>query len=550
MFTGPGRCAKAIASRGDRGACGKAGRASKTARCASREIASLRAASKSSPKAEEIQALLPDVVIYWNAVHTALADHEFFKPNEIDAAKGLLDEGLARARALQKGEAPWTTQHGLVVRGYVSRLDGSVQPYGLVLPKSYTKEGDRKFRLDFWFHGRGETLSEVNFLRDREGTSELLRRPTRSSCIRTVVIATPTSSPAKLTPSRRSIPSGRDIASTTIALSSAVFRWEVPRPGTWPSTIPIAGRRPIPAPGSRKLPRLLRFSTRSRSLPRGGRSSFITSTTARTGPTTCGTVPPWPTPVKSIHKSRRPTSWPKPSRSKGSIWCISSGRRRSTRTILRPGSKSNGEFPPWPQRGGRRYSGNGPFHDLYAALQQMCLGHRRRSRSPLGGSEDRSASRTRTRATWSAPKTSKPSRSSCRTRTARPLRFLPCCISRRCGCALGQDQGGRTQYGGRRDFGRSELGGSHLHSKSGGAWVAGSLRRDAPQKARSARADRRRFYGQFSVCAADGKSGEFAGRGMGPERNETSHYGMAAAVSRRTARQGRQGRHAQAILPR
>ncbi len=132
------------------------------------EIESLRTTANSSPKAEEIQALIPDVVIYWNAVHTALADHEFFKPNEIDAAKALLDEGLARARALQKGEAPWTTQHGLVVRGYVSRLDGSVQPYGLVVPKSYAKEGDRKFRLDFWFHGRGETLSEVNFLRDRE----------------------------------------------------------------------------------------------------------------------------------------------------------------------------------------------------------------------------------------------------------------------------------------------------------------------------------------------------------------------------------------------
>ena len=54
------------------------------------------------------------------------------------------------------------------MRGYVSRLDGSVQPYGLVVPESYAKDGQRKYRLDFWFHGRGETLSEVNFLRDRE----------------------------------------------------------------------------------------------------------------------------------------------------------------------------------------------------------------------------------------------------------------------------------------------------------------------------------------------------------------------------------------------
>src|ERR1700722_8809925 len=55
-------------------------------------IKSLRATANSTAKAEEIQTLLPDVVIYWNAGHTALTDHEFFKPNEIDAAKTLLDE--------------------------------------------------------------------------------------------------------------------------------------------------------------------------------------------------------------------------------------------------------------------------------------------------------------------------------------------------------------------------------------------------------------------------------------------------------------------------
>ena len=68
----------------------------------------------------------------------------------------------------KRAQAPWASKHGLVVRGYVSRLDGSVQPYGLVVPESYTETGSHKFRLDFWFHGRGETLSEVNFLRDRE----------------------------------------------------------------------------------------------------------------------------------------------------------------------------------------------------------------------------------------------------------------------------------------------------------------------------------------------------------------------------------------------
>ena len=276
------------------------------------EIESLRTTANSSPKAEEIQALIPDVVIYWNAVHTVLADHEFFKPNEIGAAKALLDEGLARARALQKGEAPWTTQHGLVVRGYVSRLDGSVQPYGLVVPKSYTKEGDRKFRLDFWFHGRGETLSEVNFLRDREknvGTfappDAIVLHPYGRYCN-----ANKFAGEIDALEALDSVRSRYRIDDDRIVVRG--FSMGVPRPGIWPSTIPIGGRQPIPAPASRKRPRLLRSSTRSRSLPPGGRSSFITCTTAPTGPTICGIVQPWPIPAKSIRKSRRPTSWPKP----------------------------------------------------------------------------------------------------------------------------------------------------------------------------------------------------------------------------------------------
>lgn len=115
-----------------------------------------------------IQALAPDVRIFWKAVNTALADGEFYKPAEIEAAFNLLREGRARADSLERGDAPWTAAHGLVVRGYVSRIDGSVQPYGLVIPDSYASAGGEKHRLDLWFHGRGEMLSELNFLRDRE----------------------------------------------------------------------------------------------------------------------------------------------------------------------------------------------------------------------------------------------------------------------------------------------------------------------------------------------------------------------------------------------
>jgi len=53
------------------------------------------------------------------------------------------------------------------VRGFVSRLDDTVQPYGLVIPDSYSFEGKSRHRLNLWFHGRGERLSENNFLAQR-----------------------------------------------------------------------------------------------------------------------------------------------------------------------------------------------------------------------------------------------------------------------------------------------------------------------------------------------------------------------------------------------
>src|SRR5437762_842184 len=85
---------------------------------------------------------------------------------EVVTARKLLETGLERVKQLREGKAPWTTATGLIVRGYRSKIDGSVQPYGLVVPASYLP-GAHPHRLDIWFHGRSETLSELNFLDER-----------------------------------------------------------------------------------------------------------------------------------------------------------------------------------------------------------------------------------------------------------------------------------------------------------------------------------------------------------------------------------------------
>ncbi len=112
--------------------------------------------------------LLPDVQIFYDAVRYALTYNEFFRPEEIGRGKELLRQGQERADQLLRGQSPWTTATGLIVRGYRSKIDKSVQPYSLVIPTSFTPQQARRWRLDAWFHGRGETLSEVNFLYDRQ----------------------------------------------------------------------------------------------------------------------------------------------------------------------------------------------------------------------------------------------------------------------------------------------------------------------------------------------------------------------------------------------
>jgi dienelactone hydrolase len=112
----------------------------------------------------EITELLPDVMIFERGVRCAVDYIEFFDVKDIDKADELLKEGISRADQLIAGNPSWPTQSGLVVRGYISRIDHTVQPYGLVIPDTAAATSTSATRCDIWFHGRGEALSEVNFL--------------------------------------------------------------------------------------------------------------------------------------------------------------------------------------------------------------------------------------------------------------------------------------------------------------------------------------------------------------------------------------------------
>lgn len=124
-----------------------------------KELAAEIAKLKANPK---LAGEIPNVEIFFKSADWALRYNEIFDAKQIPIAKEHIQQGLARAASLKKGEMPWNKATGLVVRAYRSKIDGSVQPYGLLIPEGL-KPG-AKVPLHFWCHGRNEKLSELAFI--------------------------------------------------------------------------------------------------------------------------------------------------------------------------------------------------------------------------------------------------------------------------------------------------------------------------------------------------------------------------------------------------
>jgi hypothetical protein len=126
----------------------------------------------SQSKDQKVLDLLPDVQMFYKGVHDALKYEEFFELREFADAKNAIEQGLQRARELKEGNPTWPTQIGLVPRAYVSKIDGSIQPYGLVVPKSYVPGGPQKYQLNIWLHGNHNRWSELAFIRKKQSWGE------------------------------------------------------------------------------------------------------------------------------------------------------------------------------------------------------------------------------------------------------------------------------------------------------------------------------------------------------------------------------------------
>ncbi|MCB1230334.1 MAG: prolyl oligopeptidase family serine peptidase [Verrucomicrobiae bacterium] len=116
--------------------------------------------------------LAPDVEVFGKAVKLALRHGEIYSEKELPLLTEMLDLGEERLAQLEKETTPWTDQRGLVVRGYRSRIDGSVQPYGIEIPEKL--DLTKPVPMLVWLHGRGDKTTDIHFIKRCLGKSQAL----------------------------------------------------------------------------------------------------------------------------------------------------------------------------------------------------------------------------------------------------------------------------------------------------------------------------------------------------------------------------------------
>ena len=113
--------------------------------------------------------------IFPRAVEIALNEDGFFEPKDFDRSLDVLVEGHRRADALANSAPYWIhlpLEGSPTVRGYRSRLDGSVQPYGVVSTARLPKMTGAEMRTDVWCRGRSEKGLELQFISARLTNSD------------------------------------------------------------------------------------------------------------------------------------------------------------------------------------------------------------------------------------------------------------------------------------------------------------------------------------------------------------------------------------------
>jgi poly(3-hydroxybutyrate) depolymerase len=122
--------------------------------------------------------LYADAAVFTKGLSWALRYDETFSSADIALLKQALERGRERVASLEAGRTPWASRKGKLVRGYVSAVDGSVQPFGLIVPDGYDRA--KPTRLDVVLHGSSKPvgMSELRFMnRFDEGDGDAKSAP-------------------------------------------------------------------------------------------------------------------------------------------------------------------------------------------------------------------------------------------------------------------------------------------------------------------------------------------------------------------------------------
>lgn len=124
-----------------------------------------------------------DADVYCKGVLWALKYETQWQAADVALIQAALDRARKRIDALAAGVVPWREQRGRLVRGFVSDVDGSTQPYGLMVPPNY--DATRPMRLDVVLHGstRPTGFSELKFMSRFDTETQTVKAPPENDFI-------------------------------------------------------------------------------------------------------------------------------------------------------------------------------------------------------------------------------------------------------------------------------------------------------------------------------------------------------------------------------
>jgi len=126
-------------------------------------------AARNELRSADGEALLADALVFEKAAAWMLRFREFPRPASVDQLKKVLTEGRRRVERLQAGQPDWHLREGTSIRGYVSAVDGSLQPYAVTLPAGVDPANSRRWPLYVVLHGRADDMNEVSFISRMDG---------------------------------------------------------------------------------------------------------------------------------------------------------------------------------------------------------------------------------------------------------------------------------------------------------------------------------------------------------------------------------------------